>query len=123
MEQGPQCKSAVGAKSAGGIPLWLIIVLVALVVTLLAIGLFVGLRKKNKPIEVTHRLIITNVLIKFQDNESKTGLIVTNQLSQDDAGGHGGQGTYDPHMHLPYDPTTDRRQQKPRPDGKIMIYD
>ena len=55
----------------------------------------------------------------FQDNESKTGLIVTKQLSQDDAGGHGGQGTYDPHMHLPYDPTTDRRQQKQRPDGKI----
>jgi hypothetical protein len=40
-------------------------------------------------------------------------------LSQDDAGGHGGQGTYDPHMHLPYDPTTDRRQQKPRPDGEL----
>ena len=117
MEKGSECKAGF-TSVAGGIPIWLIILLVALVCTLLAVGLFVGLRKKSKPIDVSIYNSIAYPYRYIQDNESKTGLIVTNQFSPDDVGGHGGQGTYDPHMHLPYDPINDRRQQKQRPDGK-----
>ena len=43
-----------GDKTAG-IPLWLIILLIVLVVTLLAIGLFVGIRnKKKKDVDVSN---------------------------------------------------------------------